>query len=157
FVRAERLRGGTNLQAALDAALAQPYSNDPYLVVLSDLGSTKGILQNGKLAEWYAAKWVALPEARRPRTYVYAVGDAANQPLARMLARNNGVSEIVRSTEPADFKLNGFLSKIGRQPAANVQLATTPAANFDLVYPLEDAVYPGAMQTWVGQYKQPGG
>lgn len=157
FVRAERLRGGTNLQAALDAALAQPYSNDPYLVMLSDLGSTKGILANGKLAEWYAAKWRAIPETGRPRTYVYAVGDDANQPLARMLARNNGVAEILRSTEPANFKLNAFLSKIGRQPAANMQLTSTPAANFDLVYPLEDIIYPGSMQTWVGQYKQPGG
>jgi Ca-activated chloride channel homolog len=156
FVRADRLRGGTNLQAALDAALAQQFSNDPYLVVLSDLGSTKGILQNGKLADWYAAKWRAIPEASRPRTFIYAVGDDANQPLARMLARNNGIAEIVRSTEPADFKLKAFLSKIGRQPAANVQLSATPAANFDLVYPLEDVVYPGAMQTWVGQYKQPG-
>ncbi len=45
------------MQAALDAALAQPFAHDPYIVVLGDLGATRGILQNGKLAEWYTAKW----------------------------------------------------------------------------------------------------
>ena len=37
-----------------------------------------------------------------------------------------------------------------------MQLAVTPAANFDLIYPLEESVFPGSMQTWVGQYKKPG-
>jgi Ca-activated chloride channel family protein len=156
FLRAEKLRGGTNLQAGLDAALAHAYSGDPYLVLLSDLGATRGILQNGKLSEWYTGKWRALAEARRPRTYVFAVGDDANEPLARLLSRNNGVTEWVRSTEPAEFKLNAFLSKIGQRPV-DARLTVTPAANFDLIYPLEDSVFPGAVQTWVGQYKTGGG
>jgi Ca-activated chloride channel homolog len=157
FLRAEKLRGGTNLQAALDAGLGQAYSNDPYLVLLSDLGATRGIIQAGKLAEWYSGKWRTLAEARRPRTYVFAVGDDANETAARLLARNNGVMEWVRSTEPPEFKLNAFLSKIGQRPVDNVRLSATPAANFDLIYPLEDSVFPGSMQTWVGQYKTPGG
>jgi len=157
FVRSQRLRGGTNLQAALDAGLSQVYANDPYLVLLSDLESTRGILQNGKLAAWYTAKWSQLTEARRPRTYVFAVGDDADQALARMLARNNGVAEFVRSTEPVEFKLNAFLSKIGRRPADNLSLTVTPPANFDLIYPLEENVFPGSLQSWVGQYNRPGG
>ena len=157
FLRAGRMRGGTNVQAALDAALAQQFSNDPYLVVLGDFGATRGILQNGKLAEWYAAKWKQIAEAKRPRTYVFAVGDDANLPLARMLSRNNGVLEWVRSTEPIDFKLNAFLSKIGRRPVDNLQLAVTPGSNLDLIYPLEESVFPGSVETWVGQYKKPGG
>jgi Ca-activated chloride channel homolog len=157
FLRAEKLRGGTNLQTALDAGLAQTYAGDPYMILLSDLGATRGIIQSGKLAEWYDGKWRALAEPRRPRTYVFAVGDDANEPLARLLARNNGVMEWVRSTEPLEFKLNAFLSKIGQRPVDNARLTATPAANFDLIYPLEDSVFPGAMQTWVGQYKAPGG
>lgn len=153
FVRAENLRGGTNLQAALDAALNQTYSSDPYLVLLSDLGSTRGLLNNGKLDAWYNGRWQAT--ARHPRTYVFAVGDDANQPLARMLARHDGVAEFVRSTEPVEFKLNAFLSKIGRRPAAGLQLGIAPANNTELVYPLEDSVFPGSLQTWVGQYRQP--
>jgi Ca-activated chloride channel family protein len=112
------------------------------------------MIQNGKLAEWYAARWKS---SKQPRTYVFAVGDDANLPLGKMLARNNGVFEAVRSTEPIDFKLNAFLAKIGRRPVDNLSLQVTPAANFDLVYPLEESVFPGSVQTWAGQYKKPGG
>jgi len=155
FLREARLRGGTNVQTALDLALAQPFANDPYLVVIGDLGATRGILQSSKLAEWYAEKWKQMAEAKRPRTYVFAVGDDANLPLAQLLARNNGVLESVRSTEPIDFKLNAFLLKIGRRPVDDLQLSATPASNFDLIYPIEETVFPGSAQTWVGQYKQP--
>jgi Ca-activated chloride channel family protein len=155
FLRGAALRGGTNMQAALEAALAQPFAHDPYIVVLGDLGATRGILQNGKLAEWYTAKWKQAAEAKRPRTYVFAVGDDANLPLARMLARNNGVLESVRSTEPIDFKLKAFLSKIGRKPVDNLRLTTSTPTNFDLIYPLEETVFRGSMQTWVGEYKKP--
>jgi Ca-activated chloride channel family protein len=155
FLRLAALRGGTNVQGALDAALAQPMAHDPYIIVLGDLGATRGILQNGKLAEWYAAKWKQVAEAKRPRTYVFAVGDDANLPLARMLARNNGVLESVRSTEPIDFKLKAFLSKVGRKPVDNLHLTTSTPTNFDLIYALEESVFPGSMQTWVGEYKKP--
>ena len=157
FLRAEKLRGGTNVQKALEAALAQPLANDAYVVVLGDLGATRGMLHNGKLGEWYAAKWKQIAEARRPRTYVFAIGDDANLPLARMLARNNGVIEWVRSTEPIEFKLDAFLSKVGRRPLENLQLGVTPAANFSLIYPLEESVFPGSVETWVGRYNKPGG
>ncbi len=157
FLRAQQLRGGTNVQMALDAALTQTYSNDPYIVLLGDLGATRGILQNGKLAQWYAAKWKQIAEPQRPRTYVFATGDDANLPLGKMLAQNNGVFEWVRSTEPVDFKLNAFLSKIGHKPVDRLSLEITPAASVDLIYPLEDSVFPGSVQTWVGEYKNPGG
>jgi Ca-activated chloride channel family protein len=152
FLRASALRGGTNLEAALDAALAQSSVHDPYIVLLGDLGATRGIIQNGKLGEWYSGKWAA---TKHPRTYVFAIGDDANLPLGRMLARNNGVFESVRSTEPIDFKLKAFLSKIGRKPVDNLRLTTSAPTNFDLIYPLEETVFPGSMQTWVGQYKKP--
>ncbi|HVO99567.1 MAG TPA: VIT domain-containing protein [Bryobacteraceae bacterium] len=155
FLRASALRGGTNVQAALDAALSQPLLHNPYIVVLGDLGSTRGILQNGKLAAWYGAKWTQATETKRQRTYVFVIGDDANLPLARMLARNSGVMESVRSTEPIEFKLKAFLAKIGRRPVDNLRLTTSTPANFDLVYRLEETVFPGSMQTWVGQYKKP--
>jgi Ca-activated chloride channel family protein len=72
-----------------------------------------------------------------------------------MLTHEQGVLESVRSTEPIDFKLNAFLGKIGRSPIAQLRVTAMPAENFDLVYPLEDTVFPGSMQNWVGQYKQP--
>jgi Ca-activated chloride channel family protein len=154
FIKGSSLRGGTDLQKALDAALPQSAA-DSYIVLLSDGGATRGIIQNGKLAAWYAAKWKQQAEAKRPRTYVFAVGDDANLTLLRMLARNEGVIEWVRSTEPIDFKLNAFLAKIGRQPVQGLQLGATPAPSVGLVYSLEDSTFPGSMRDWVGQYQRP--
>jgi Ca-activated chloride channel family protein len=155
MVRASRLRGGTDLRAALNAALAQAPSTDSYLVLLSDGGATHGIIQNGKLAEWYTARWKQKTEAQRPRTYVLAVGDDANLPLLRMLARNNGVLARVRSTEPIGFKLDAFIAKIGRHPIENLQLAANPAPNVDYIYSMQDSTFPGSVRSWIGQYKAP--
>lgn len=157
FVRGSPLGGGTNLQEALDAALAQASAGegDKYLALLSDGDATRGPIQNARLAAWYTRKWRALPAASRPEIYVFGVGDDANLPLLRMLTRDRGVLESVRSTEPIDFKLNALLDKVGRYPIAQLRLTTTPPENFDLVYPLEDTVFPGSMANWVGQYRQP--
>src|SRR5260370_39102279 len=92
----------------------------------------------------------------RPRTYVWAVGDDANLPLLQTLTKGNGLLEWVRSTEPVDFKLNAFLAKIGRTPVEGLSLAVDPAANTQLIYPLEPSTFPGSMAAWVGQYKAPG-
>jgi Ca-activated chloride channel family protein len=158
FVRASKLRGGTNLQAALDAGLRQsagkPGSN-AYLVLISDGGATRGTIQNGSLAAWYTAEWKKLAETERPRTYIFGVGDDANLPLLRMLARNGGLVEQVLSTEPMEFKLNAFLSKIGRAPLGQLRLEAPADAGTEMVYPLQDALYPGSVASWVGRYPQP--
>jgi Ca-activated chloride channel family protein len=151
FVRESRLRGSTDLQRALEAGLKQNGRNS-YLVLLGDGGATTGVLQNGKLAEWFTSRWQQIPTVDRPRTYAFAVGDDANVSLLRMLARANGTMEHVRSTEPVEFKLNAFLSKIGRNPIDGFDLAAAPASSVSLVYPLEEAVFPGSLAAWVGQY-----
>jgi Ca-activated chloride channel family protein len=157
FVRASGLRGGTNLQQALAAALeqAKAASGESYIVLLSDGDATRGLIGTGRLAAWYSQEWKSLPAVSRPRTYIFGVGDDANQVLLRLLGQNRGLTEWVRSTEPMDFKLNAFISKIGRNPLAQLKLTSSPAANFDLVYPLEDTVFPGSVAAWVGQYKRP--
>jgi len=158
FVRGSRLRGGTDLQRALQAGLQQATAagaNNTYLVILSDGGATRGPMQNGKLAAWYASAWKQIAETQRPRTYILAVGDDANFPLFRMLARQAGVLEHVLSTEPMDFKLNSFLSKIGRNPIGQVQLSVTPEAAVDSVYPLQAATFSGSLASWVGRYQKP--
>jgi Ca-activated chloride channel homolog len=149
FVKSGRLRGGTNLQLALEAGLAQPMPSDPYLLVIGDGGATRGAIQTGKLASAFEAKWKQ--SAAKPRVYVFGVGDDANLPLLRMLSRNNGVFEWVRSSEPMDFKLKAFLSKIGVKPVDGLRL--TSSGPVDLVYPLQDAAFPGSSAAWVGQYK----
>jgi Ca-activated chloride channel homolog len=155
FIRNSRIRGGTDLQKALGAALAQSTSGERYVLLISDGGATEGAVQNAKLAAWYTAEWRKHPLSKRPRTLIFGVGDDANQPLLKMLAANNGFFEWVRSTEPIEFKLNAFLDKIGREPVKNLALTLTPAANFDLVYPLEDVRFPGSVASWAGRYQKP--
>jgi len=157
FTRASSIRSGTDIQRALTDGLAQIAhgEGERYLVLIGDGGATEGTIQNGRLSSWYAAARSKLTEASRPHTFVLAVGDDANLPLARLLAANNGVWESVRSTEPIDFKLNAFLSKIGEEPVRGLNLTATPAANFRYVYPLEAVRFAGSAATWVGQYKSP--
>ena len=150
FVRSSRLRGGTDMQKALAAAVGVATAPDTYIVLLTDGSPTQGPeIRNGKIAAWYSGKTQA-------RTYVLAVGDDANIALLKQLAGARGVLEWVRSTEPLDFKLDAFLAKIGRRSLEQMSLATQPAGNIQMVYPLEQAVFPGSMQWWVGQYRQPG-
>ena len=158
FVRASRLRGGTDLQAALRDGLAQCGSAsaiDPYLVLLSDGGATRGTVQNGKLAAWYSSEWKKLPVVNRPKTYIFATGDDTNLSLLKLLALNDGVLESVLSTEPPDFALDSFLSKIGRSPVSQLDMTAAPQAAVSLVYPLQDSAFAGSVASWVGQYSQP--
>ena len=158
-VRASRLRGGTDLQRALGSALelcASAGDHPPYIVILSDGGATRGTVQNNKLASWYESTWKQLPEGRRPHTYILAVGDDANLPLFRMLAQQDGVLEQVLSTEPLEFKLNVFLSKIGRSPIGQLELAIAPDGAVDSMYPLQTTTFAGSLASWIGRYREPG-
>jgi Ca-activated chloride channel family protein len=157
-VRSSRLRGGTDIQRALDAGLdqaASPEAANSYLVILSDGGATHGAIQNSKIAAVYSAKWRQLQEKQRPRMYIFAVGDDANLPLFRMLTQQDGVLEHVLSTEPIDFKLESFLSKFGRSPVGQLGLAITPENSVDAVYPLQVSTFSGSMASWVGRYQKP--
>jgi Ca-activated chloride channel family protein len=157
FVRGSKLRGGTDLQLALGTALGQFQSTQgaPYLLLLTDGGVTRGTIHTGHLAKWYAEKWAQLPETVRPHTYIFAVGDDANLPLLRMVSRNDGALENVLSTEPVEFKLSAFVSKIGRSPVAQLNMTTSPESVVQMVYPLQDAAFSGSMASWVGQYQAP--
>jgi Ca-activated chloride channel homolog len=158
FVRSSRLRGGTDLQHALDEGLKQcggDGGGSRYLVLLSDGGATRGPIQNGKIAAWYEGAWKKLPEAQRPKTYIFGVGDDANLPLLRLLVREDGVLGQVLSTEPMEFKLNSFLSKIGRSPVGQLRVDVPQDADIDAVYPLQDSVFSGSLAAWVGRYQKP--
>jgi Ca-activated chloride channel family protein len=158
-VRSSRLRGGTDLKHALQAGLQEataPNASNTYMVILSDGGATRGVIQNRKLAEWYASAWRELPDTKRPRTYIFGVGDDANLPLFRMLAEQDGLLESVLSTEPMDFKLNSFLSKIGRSPVGQLDLSVSPQDSVDTVYPLQASTFSGSLASWVGRYQKPG-
>ncbi len=158
LVRSSRLRGGTDIQKALQAGLrlaASPDAGNTYLVILSDGGATRGSILNRNLAANYAASWKQMAQTQRPKTYILAVGDDANLPLFRMLAQQDGVLEHVLSTEPMEFKLNSFLSKIGRSPVGQLDLSVSPDSAVDTVYPLQAATFSGSLASWVGRYQKP--
>jgi Ca-activated chloride channel family protein len=152
FLQGSPIQGGTNLQRALQTALEQ---GADYVVLVSDGGADEGMIHNGRLASWYASAWSKVPAERRPRTLAFAVGDDANLPLLKMLARNGGLVESVRSTEPIEFKLKTFLSRIGQEPARELTLHVSPITEASLVYPLQESSFAGSMASWVGQYEQP--
>jgi Ca-activated chloride channel family protein len=154
FVKQSRLRGGTNLGLALERAQAQ-LGNNAYVVLFTDGGATQGTIQNARLVSAFNTQWNRIAAAQRPRMFVFGVGDDANLPLLKQLGNDNGVFEWTRSSEPIDFKIQQFISKIGRFPISSLRLSVTPAANTDMVYPLEAAVFGGSEQVWVGQYKNP--
>ncbi len=158
FVRASYLKGGTDLERALDTGLKQftdANAGENYLVLISDGGATRGHVRTATIAATYAKEWNALEVSARPKTYVFAVGDDANMPLLKLLAGNQGVLEQVLSTEPADFKLESFLAKIGNNPASDLRLDTNPSAAVKMVYPLQTSAYAGSLAQWVGQYDRP--
>lgn len=155
WLRSENLRGGTDLQRALENGLAQSAAPDSALVLLTDGGADRGEIRSGKLAAWYTAKWSQIPADRRPKTDIFAVGDDANLPLLRLLSHNDGVLEHVLSSEPVEFKLAAFLSKLGQTPIGDLQLSVAPKAVVDKVYALDDAVFDGGQAAWVGQYLKP--
>jgi Ca-activated chloride channel family protein len=159
FVRAGRLRAGTDLRRALDAALdeSQLGAGERYIVLLGDASATQGTIANAQLAAWYAKRRGALASATRPRTYLFGIGDDVNAPLLRMLSRDDGVMDMVRSTEPIEFKARAFVSKIGSRPLDELQLTVNPPNGIDLVYPLDPVSFAGSVASWVGRYTRPGG
>jgi Ca-activated chloride channel homolog len=159
FVRAGRLRGGTDLQKALGVALDQSQlgAGDRYIVVLGDASATHGTIANAQLAAWYAKRRAVVPPAARARTYLFGVGDDANVPLLKMLSRDDGLMETVRSTEPIAFKAQAFVSKIGTRPVDNLQMTVDPPASIELMYPLDPVSFAGSVASWVGRYTRPGG
>lgn len=154
FIKASKLRGGTDIGKALDAGLKQCTAANSILVMVTDGGSDRGeTVVTGKIAANYAKAWRQAPHP--PKTDVFAVGDDANLGLLRLLAHNDGVLEHVLSTEPIEFKLDGFLSKIVRSPVGRLALDVQPGARVQMVYPLDEQVYTRSLASWVGQYAAP--
>jgi Ca-activated chloride channel family protein len=154
FVRSSRLRGGTDLGKALTAALAQSNAPNSSMVVLSDGGSDRGaFVSSRRIAAAYAREWK--DSSQHPKTNVFAVGDDANLPLLRQIARNGGVLEHVLSTEPLDAKLGSFLFKTTNRPLEGMRLNIEPQVRIHTLYPLDESVYAGSVAAWVGDYPTP--
>jgi Ca-activated chloride channel family protein len=155
FVRASKLRGGTNLDAAFKAAFAQSAPNT-YIVLLSDGGVNEGTIPPARFETEFDQSWRRLAEEHRPHIYTLAIGDDANVRLLRHLTEHTGVFEQVNSSESLDFKLANFVQKLGVSPISPVVLSIAPQANTSFVYKLPGENFPGTRASWVGEYTKPG-
>jgi len=157
FVRASKLRGGTDIGKALSAGLRQCTMDNCALALMTDGESDRGeTVIARKIAANYARQWKQT--GHRPRTDIFAVGDDANLALLKLLAQNGGVLEHVLSTEPVEYKLDAFLSKIVRSPVGDLALTVQSADKVRMVYPLSDLdgqTYTRSVASWVGQYAAP--
>jgi Ca-activated chloride channel homolog len=154
FVRASKLRGGTDIGKALTAGLAQAKLPNSSLFLLTDGNSDRGTtVITGKIATAYAQQWKQSPT--HPRTNIFAVGDNANLPLLKLLAQNDGVLENVLATEPVEAKLSTFLAHSTSHPVGGLHLDISPSNAIHTVYPLDDSVYAGSIAAWVGDYTAP--
>ena len=157
FVRSSKLRGGTDIGKALAAGLNQCNTENCVLAMMTDGQSDRGAsVIDRKIAANYAKQWGQT--AHHPKTDIFAVGDDANLPLLKLLAANDGVLEHVLSTEPIEYKLDAFLSKIMRSPVGELALTAQPPGKVKMVYPLADLdgqTYTRSLASWVGQYTAP--
>ena len=152
FVRSSKLRGGTDLLKALTAGLAQSNEPNNVLAIFTDGGSDRGeTVIGGKIASRYTTLWKQA--SHPPQTDVFAVGDDANVPLLTKIAQNNGFLEHILSAEPIDFHLQSWTSKLTLNPITGATLNPSPASEVSRVYSLDDALYPGAIAQWVGQFR----
>ena len=153
FVRASKLRGGTNLEAAFKAAFAQS-SGETYIVLLSDGDMTEGTIAPAKFARWFEGAWTAIPAGQRPHIYAFAIGDDADVRVMRRLAEHGGAFERVGTTEPLDFKLANFVHEIGLAPLNPVNLSISPAASARYVYSLGQGTFPRGPRVLGGRIRK---
>ena len=152
FVRASRLRGGTDLERALEAALAQFSGGESYLVLLSDGDATRGTIRNAKLASGYAAKW----KQARPRDVCFRgrrrCQHAAAEPAGAQ-RRDRRMGALDRAGGVQAQRLPGE-----DRAAAHRTAPARGRAGGELRHDLSGwgaRRSPGSEAAWVGQYKKP--
>jgi Ca-activated chloride channel family protein len=133
--------------------LAQAAGTNTSLYLFTDGNSDRGsTVLARKIAASYAEAW---SHSSHPRTNIFAVGDDANLPLLRLLAKNDGLLENVLSSEPLQPKLSAFLAHSTSRPVAGLALDVAPSNSVHSVYPLDAQVYDGSIAAWVGDYLAP--
>jgi Ca-activated chloride channel family protein len=159
FIKSGYLSGGTDMAAALERAAqmskAMPSKRERAIVMITDGNTSLGTTRVKAITERFQKANDAGPRAR---LYVFGIGSDTNLRLLGELARaSRGVFDWSRETDGLEFKLKGFLSKIGRAPIDSLKLANADAANFYQVYPdYEATAYDGTRLSFVGRYKRPG-
>ncbi len=160
FLRRSPLAGGTRLAEGLAealAALSDGSGREGRIVVISDGRPTMGEIVHAKLLE--AAASANKTDAGFPAAglYVFGVGEDANVPLLKELARQSkGYFIWARETESLESKLPPFLRALAGDPVKDVGLEVSPAAGVTMVYPADrQSAFDLESIHWSGKYANP--
>ncbi len=151
FVQALRPVGGTNINQALLAAMAQfETSNRPrILVFMTDGLPTIGETNVTRIVENVRA-------ARTPgvRLFTFGVGYDVNTTLLdKLAAENGGIADYIEPREDLEVKVSNFFAKVNYPVLTDLQLGMA-GVETDLNYPkaLPD-LFKGSQLTIIGRYK----
>jgi Ca-activated chloride channel family protein len=153
-IEAIQARGGTNIQAALDAALAQLTSKDrtSQIVFLTDGLPTVGERDERKICEH-----VRKANLNGARVVAFGVGHDVNGVfLDRVAAQNSGLSEYVLPNEDIEEKVPGFYARM-QSPLLLDTLVSMTGTKITEVFPKETGdLYGGQQMILTGRYAEPG-
>lgn len=151
FVKNSFLGGGTNLQKALDKAIAAANrfaDGERQIVLVSDAVPTLGTTRTAEIEKAF--------DDPRLKFHAFAFGADAGAPLLRRLTeKTRGALETARETEDAAVKLKLFFDRIGRPSLAPLRLDAASPGNLYDVYATKENAFYGSGAGFVGRYRQP--
>ncbi|HEX8502579.1 MAG TPA: VIT and VWA domain-containing protein [Pyrinomonadaceae bacterium] len=153
FISQLRPVGGTNINGALVAAMAQfdRAERPRILVFMTDGLPTVGETKAERIAE--NARAARVPGVR---LFTFGVGYDVNTALLdKLAAENGGVAEYVEPKEDLEVKVSNFFTKINYPVLTGLKL-DMGGVETDLVYPREmPDVFRGTQVTLIGRYRNP--
>jgi Ca-activated chloride channel family protein len=158
FIKSSFLAAGTDLGAALERAAqlakAMPAGKERGIVLITDGNSTVATTRARSIID----RFQKANSSTGSRLYVFGIGGDTNIQLLSELARvSRGYFDWSRETDDIAFKLNAFVSKVGREPIDSLKLQNSDPSNLYQVYPDYDATaYDGTRLSFVGRYRRPG-
>ena len=151
FISQLKPSGGTNINGALVAAMAQfdRAERPRMLVFMTDGLPTVGETKVERIAE--NARAARVPGVR---LFTFGVGYDVNTALLdKLAAENGGVAEYVEPKEDLEIKVSNFFTKINHPVLTGLAL-DMGGVETDLVYPREmPDVFRGTQVTLIGRYR----
>ncbi|MEK7449009.1 MAG: VIT domain-containing protein [Planctomycetota bacterium] len=153
FIKEIEARGGTNINEALEKALAMSESNRPFMIVFM----TDGLPTVGEQNPEIILKNVASKNRAAVRIFTFGVGYDVNTHLLDKLAEvSRGSREYIAPQEDIEIKVSNFYNKIAYPVLAGLKLAINDIDTYH-TYPgdLPD-LFKGSQLVIFGRYKGEG-
>jgi len=155
FVDGLQADGGTDINSALEAALALNFEKEraTYVVFLTDGLPTVGMTDVdeilGRVKDGNYER-----EQRLARLFAFGVGYDVNTHFLDQLSQDNGgTSEYVRPSENIEVKVSKFFAKVARPVLTDVQLDFKGVEVYDLFPKEMPDVFAGSQLIVLGRYR----